>query len=256
VPTAVKMAEESADALNTVFVEVQGHTMDDVRKLGLSRKWFGTNAIWTTERPCGSGRGIPFFVLLSPEGEVVMSGNPLSEHKAIEDYVHEQQRARMDAPEDLPKKLKKAWKEWVKGDFADALKETSKLVDSDDAEIAEAAKKLETQIRERARAEVKRFELAVEEGFLYETLELLEDRVDDLGDEQAIEAGKALLARLESEEMEEALKADKAWTHLRAKLFEDGMNDRMAAQLQHFAEKFANTPAAAQAEMFARAAGE
>ena len=119
---AVKMQTENPDLLNTVFVESQGHTLDDVTKLSLEKGWFGSSAMWTTERPMVTGaRGIPNFVLLSPEGEVVMMGNPMAMHGEIEEYLENFKRQRGRAPDSLPKDLRKAHKALSKGDYADAL---------------------------------------------------------------------------------------------------------------------------------------
>lgn len=257
VPSAVKMATEMPDAINTIFVESQNHSMDEVRKLALSRKWFGTNALWTTERPCSSpGSGLPAFVLLSPEGEVVLSGNPITMHKEIEEYVHEQASARAAVPDDLPKKLKKAWKELQKGDFEDALDEVSDHLQSNDAELATAAKAFDAKVRDMARAAVTQLERAVDEGHYVTTLDRAKDLVDNLGDQQAIDAANALITRLESDELEAELKADKAWTKVETMLFTKGTNERIAVQVQRFVDKFSGTKAADRAEMYARAMGE
>ena len=115
---AVKMQAEYGDKLNTIFVESQGHTMDEVRKLALKKKWFGTSAMWTKERPVITGSsGLPNFVMLSPEGEVVLMGHPISMHQQVEEYLHGLKRSRNRTREGLHKDLKGVYKGTVPADF-------------------------------------------------------------------------------------------------------------------------------------------
>ena len=124
---AVKMQEQYGDDLNIVLVEVQGATAEKVEKFALDHEWFGTSAMWTVERPFNTGaRGIPNCVLLSPDGEVVLKGHPVSLHAEIEDHIATAKRTRTKLPAGMPKDLSSAWKAFAKGKLDDAAKEARK----------------------------------------------------------------------------------------------------------------------------------
>ena len=82
------MSEEYGDAVNVLFVEVQGADDAKVERFALEKKWLGTHAMWTTERPLNVGlRGIPNFALLDSSGEVILKGYSTKLHSQIEELV-------------------------------------------------------------------------------------------------------------------------------------------------------------------------
>lgn len=251
VPSAVRMQREHADDIHTVFIESQNHTWNDVQRLAFEREWFGTNAIWTLERPVTTGaRGIPNYVLLSPEGEVVSMGNPISDHALIEDYVQNFVRSRSRAPEDLPKKLSKAWKSLQKGEFAKAFEAAEKLFDHRDAEVAEAARAFADKVQAELGSRVDRLALEIAAGRILGNDALLEDLADEAEGLAAAEKITELLEQLESDEMKAEAEAEKKLMQIEARLFAATPDARMRALLQSFAEEYSGTKAAERALLY------
>ena len=73
-PTSIKLQEEFGEDLQVIFVESQGADRAKMEGFALRKKWFGTTAMWTTERPFDSGsRGLPNYVLIGADGKVQRS---------------------------------------------------------------------------------------------------------------------------------------------------------------------------------------
>lgn len=251
VPSAVRMMREHGDVLNTIFVESQGHTMDDVTKMALQRQWFGTDAVWTTERPVTTGaRGIPNFVLLSPEGEVVMMGNPISMHHEIEEYVESFRRSRATMPETVHKKLKKAWKSQAKGEFADAVKAASKYLDHKDTELAAAAQAFVAETQAMATRKVEALGKEFGAGFYYGNDKRLENLAEELKGLEAEQLATQWLERLDSKELEDEIAAERDLVRLEMRLFSGRPDERMAAMVKSFLKDRAGTKAAARAQKY------
>ena len=87
-PSSIKLQREYADEITVLYIECQGSTLDQAEAFAWDRGWMGTPAIWTVERPFDvEGRGLPKFALLSAEGKVLMTGNPLAVHgKIVEEF--------------------------------------------------------------------------------------------------------------------------------------------------------------------------
>lgn len=246
---AVKMQAEYGDALNTVFVEVQGASADDVEKFALEKKWLGTDAMWTTERPLITGAsGIPNCVLLSSEGEVVLMGHPMALHKQIEEHIA-QSGKRADAPADLPRELSTAWKSYARGKLGDAILAAEAVVarSADDVELATAAEKLAGLARQAADARLQRIDRLIEEGAYERADDLASDLAKDLGraDTQRVQER---IDRLASQELADEVAAEKAFRKIEAKLYADGPDDAAARRLEKLVKKHAGTKAAARAE--------
>src|SRR5688572_12025510 len=85
---SLKLQAEYGDDLQVLFVEVQGASDKGATSFALKKKWLGGRAMWTTERPFDLGiDGIPQFGLLSPEGELVLSGYTMAMTSQIDDSI-------------------------------------------------------------------------------------------------------------------------------------------------------------------------
>jgi hypothetical protein len=247
VPSSIKRAEEFGDKLQTIFIEVQNHGMDDVLTLGYDKGWMGTNAAWTVERPSfeTGSRGIPNFVLLSSEGKVLLKGNPNSMHSAIEDAILEDIEANSKGPSDAPKSVRKVYSEFNKGKFAKAIAAAQKLVakGGDDSSAAEEAI---GYFGTRIDADLKRASWMIENGHMLNAEESLKSMTKALKGSEHEAAAAELLASLDSEENKAEYDADKAYAKVHLQVNEKGIEDNLK-NLNKFVKKFEGTKAAVRA---------
>jgi len=250
VPAGLKLAEEYGDAVNVLFVEVQGADAAKVERFALEKKWLGTGAMWTTERPLNVGlRGIPNFALLDSSGAVILKGYSSKLHSQIEDLIAAEVKAASKGPADLPRSLRKAHKSFHKGDLAKGIAEAEKVA-AKGGDDAAAATAYAEELRERAGGKIDRARWMVDHGFVLEADELVDDLAKGLSGEDALEARVAeLRATLDSEEMEPELEAAKQFARAEATLFDKGLKakgvDRKLAKL---VEKYPGTRSAARAQ--------
>ena len=81
-PAALNLASEHGDDLAVLFVQAQGLSADESEAFALGRKWLGTPAMRTAERPFATGsRGLPNFALVSSDGMILLKGQPLGHEK-------------------------------------------------------------------------------------------------------------------------------------------------------------------------------
>jgi len=69
VPASLKLQQEHGDALQVLFVEVQGADMEKTEAFAWRQKWMGTRAMWTTERPLdywACAKSFPRFLPVAP----------------------------------------------------------------------------------------------------------------------------------------------------------------------------------------------
>lgn len=252
-PASIKLQERYGDDLTVLFVESQGATRDKAEAFAMARRWLGTNAMWTTERPVQSpGRTLPSFVLLSASGETLLSGNPLSQHGAIEEAIEAEIRRAKDAPLGTPSALKKAWKLFAKGELADAVAEAERVAASK-PEDAPAARASIERFLDRAKREVRCLEHMVAEGAFVAALERSEDLAGRLAGLEPARAVTAVRERLASDELAGELAADRALTAVEARIAEKGPRNYVK-DLERIATKHAGTKAAERAEHLARLA--
>lgn len=253
---AVRMQQEYEGELNIVFVEVQGSSDDDIERMALDKKWFGTSAIWTRERPLITGAtGIPNFVLLSADGEIALMGHPLAMHKEIEDHIAQNKRARTRPPADLPKELSAAWKNLAKGRIAAAIAAATQIVErpplSDGDAVVAAAQTFIDRARAIARQRLQRIEGAIEEGAFAAATDLARQLVKDV-DGDDLQAAQALLARLTGEDLAAEVRAEDALARIERRLYEKGGDKATSRSLARLAEKYEGTKAGARASRLAK----
>ena len=261
-PQSVKEQAEYGDDLAVVFVEVQGHSIEEVEAFGLGQKWLGGKSLWTTERVVQSNaRGIPNFVLLDVDGRRILEGNPLAMKKQIDEAIKAQLAIRQKGPTEGPKDLKPVWRDAWKGKFAAALEAAQKLADkpaTDDAgaELAEAAAKASTDISAQAGAAADRIGRLIETGRYARAAELLGDLEKGVAGSSDLEQRAAeLRTRLSSDELEKERDAEKAVLKLERMLFEKGIDAVPVKTLQKLAEKHEGTKAATRAQRLVAALG-
>jgi len=254
--------EEFGDDLAIVFVEAQGHSIEEVEAFGLKRSWLGGKSHWTTERVVRSdARGIPNFVLLDVEGRRILEGNPISMKKQLEEAIRAQVAIRQKGPADVQKELKPIWRDAYKGKFAAAIEAAQKLLDkpangADDVAIAEAAAKAIDVIQALAAAAVARVGRLVEAGQYARAGEVLGDVEKGIAGLSDLEQGAAeIRTRLASDELAPELAAEKALLKFERALHEKGVEAVPQKALAKFVEKHANTKAAARAQRLMAALG-
>jgi len=251
VPASLKLQEEMGENLQVVFVEAQGTTRDKTEAFALQRKWLGTRAMWTDERPVSSpGNGLPAFVLIGADGKILLQGNPLAMKGQIEDAIAEQIDLAKQAPEGTPSKLKKAWSEFGKGNYAKALAEAEKVraAAEEDAELTEAAASALDTFRARMLGQLARVDKMMTSGdFVYAEELLAELQKSVRGhDELEAEVGE-VQQRLGSEENAGEREAAAALFKLEQKMAGKGKIEKHASALAKLAEDHAGTKAAARA---------
>jgi hypothetical protein len=250
VPAGLKMSEEYGDAVNILFVEVQGADAAKVERFALEKKWLGTNAMWTTERPFNVGlSGIPNFALLDSNGEVILKGYSSREHSKIEELVAAEVKAASKGPKDLPKSLRKAWKAFHKGDLAKGIAEAEKVA-AKGKDDAQAAEDLAADLRKRAGGMVDRAKWMVDSGYLVEADEMIDDLAKGVkGEDELSERVAELRGTLDADDMKTEMEAAKLFSKVEAALYEDGIDARgIDKKLEKVVRKYEGTKAAKRAQ--------
>ena len=248
-PASLKLAREFGDDLALVMVESQGSNMEEQEAFVWKRKWMGTQAMWTTERPFDTGAGgLPNFALLSAEGEVLLMGNPSSMHGKIEDAIAEEIAKAKKVPADTPKAFKKAWKEFVKGNYAKAVAEARKVEakGGEDGEIAAGAVEDFVDAIENKYARVG---WLMDNGYFGKAQSMFKDlskQTKGLAD--IAEAHAELAQRFEAPELKAELDAAKAFERIESKLQENGFDEKLVKKLESFAKKNAESKVVSRAE--------
>ena len=251
-PASLKLQEEYGDQIQVIFVESQGATADAAEKFAFKRTWLSGPSMWTTERPFDSGSGgLPNFVLLSNEGEVLLKGNPMSMKSKIEDAIEAEVRKSKKAPADTPKALEKAWKEFRKGAYSKAIAAARKAATK--PAVEEAALEAAELFEERAGAALDQVAWCMENGYLTQSEDRLKVLMKSLkGQEELLTRAKVLDEELGSEAYEAEWAACKAFEKVMSKVNRKGVDDRTGKSLEAVAEKHPGTKNGARA---ARTAG-
>ena len=239
-PASLKLQQEYGDDLAVIFVESQGATPDQAVAFTLRQRWYGTQAMWTSERPLDpEGSGLPACALISNDGKLLLSGNPLAMKKKIEDAIDEQVRLRKSAPEGTPAAVKKVWTDYAKGNLAAALAQARKLA-TGEGEDAEAAKAAEAELIARAHAHLARIERMIESGFPLEAdAEIAGFLKGAKGEDDLCAKASELKQKIGEPELEAA----KALAQIEKKLADKGPEDPTVKALDRLAEKHAGTKA-------------
>jgi len=241
VPASIKMQEELGDDVTVLFVESQGHTLDDAERMAYQKKWMNDRSIWTTEQPFQTGaKGLPNYALLGNDGTILAMGNPGSDHSKIEELITEQVKLAKKGAKGMSPTAAKANAEFEKGNFAAALK----LLDAaPEAEKAEADK-LRHSLETRAKAKVARLDWYIGAGEFDKADKLLPILQKGMAGDEKLEASvKACADKLTSKELAQEREASKALAKVQKLIQGDGIGDVAVKQLNTVATKYPNTRA-------------
>lgn len=240
-PASLKLQEEYGDQIQVIFVESQGATPVAAEKFAFQRSWLSGPSMWTSERPFSTGaRGLPNFVLLSSDGEVLLKGNPMAMKGKIEEAIEAEVRKGKKAPEGTPKALEKAWKQFRKGEFSKAITLAKKA--GSKPEMAEDSAAAASLFETRAGAALDEVVWCMENGYLTQAEDRLEVLSKSLkGQDELMNRATALEEGLESEAYEAEWAACKAYEKLMTKVNRKGVDERTGKSLKAVAEKHPGT---------------
>lgn len=251
---SIKMQAEYGSDLQVIFVEVQGASDKLAAAFALEKKWLGGGAMWTTERPFDVDLdGIPQFGLLSPEGELVLSGYTMEKTSQIEETIAELVKSAHKPSKDLPKDVAKAVVDARSGSYAKALAALDGILAdpeaSGDHAAAQAARgEIEISI---ARA-FTRAGWLLDHGYPLEAQALYDSLAKNLkGDAARAEALAGLAQRFASEAGLAELAAGKALDKVEKKVYAEGPSDKAKKSLEKVATSHAGTQVAARAKELA-----
>ncbi len=244
-PASIKLQREYGEDLAVIFVESQGASQEDAERFILRQRWFGTPAMWTSERPVSvAGSGLPKHALLSADGRVIAEGRHIGKKTKL--LIDEEIAKGKGAPAGTPKKLKKAWSNFGKGKVAKAIAEAEKV--GAKPELAEDAEEAIREFTRRTESRLDRAAWLLENGYALRAEDAVEDLLKELkGAGELYERALQLEARFEEESVEAELEADKVIGKALARLYEDGREEKLFVKLEKLAEKYAGTKAAERA---------
>jgi len=249
VPASIKLQREYGDDIAVIFVESQGTSPEDTARFVMKQRWFGTNAMWTNERPLSSGSsGLPSYVLLGADGRVIQKGRSISSKDR--DLIDEEIKKAKGAPEGTDKAFKAAWKDFAKGNYAKAMAAAAKVGEKK-PELLEASTAVVDEFTRRVTGRLARAEWMLENGYPSAGADLIGELSSGLGkDGELASRAIELKASLQGEELKLELAADKKLGRALEGLFEDGRDPKQFAKVEKLAEEFAGTKVAARARAF------
>jgi hypothetical protein len=249
----MRLAEEHGDALGIILVESQGATFDQMERFVWDQGWMGNSAMWTSEAPVDSKSNyLPSYAFIDAQGNVIARGNPIEDHGKIEDMIAEQLKAAQRVPENTPKSLEKAWKEFLAGKPNKAIEAARKVVEKGAEDVA-AAQDLILEFTTRLEKRLAFIERQADQGFV----SLAKSNFDAFqrgasGVTEIADAVKALDEKLASEAMAKELAAEQALESALSKCYEDGLDEKSAKRLAKLAESHPGTKAAERAQRLSR----
>ncbi|MEZ5978157.1 MAG: hypothetical protein R3F34_08070 [Planctomycetota bacterium] len=251
------MAKELGDTIGIVMVESQGATFDEMERFAWDNGWMGTSAMWTLERPVDSKSNyLPSYVLLDNNGYVLSRGNPIEDHGKIEDMIDEQLKLAKKAPDDAPKALDKAWKEFLGGKYQKGIEAAQKVAEKGD-EDAEAAKALITEFEERIGTELALIERRIEAGWCveaksgYDAFSRAARGVEAVADRM-----KTVEEKFDSEDFKREFEAEEALNGILEDAHDDGITKKVVKKLEKHVERYDGTKAADRAKRLSGFANE
>ena len=247
-PASIKLQEEFGEDLQVIFVESQGADRAKMEGFALRKKWFGTTAMWTTERPFDSGsRGLPNYVLIGADGKVIEKGSYATSKTG--DVIADAIKAARRAPDGVPKALRGAWKSFGKGNVGKAVSAALKVRKR--GEFVEQADEALASFREAVGRSLDQVDWCVENGFLIEAQAKLDGMKKGLkGAAGLLERALAIEERIDSPALEGELEACKKFDRILKAVHEDGFGkrDKNLKALEKFVKVHADTLAATRAQ--------
>lgn len=253
-PHSVKLQNELGEDLQVIFVEAQGHSIEEAEQCALTHKWASDRAIWTTEAPFESGsNSLPHSVLLGNNGEVIFNGKPSS---AIEELIAEQLKIAKKGPKDLSPTCAKAWVDFEKGSYAAAIAALEAVPDGAEKD---AARKLAASMTSRAKAKLARLQWLIESAEFEQADKAAPQLLKALAGHATLEPkAKELSEKLASQELANEREAAKALGKVEQRIAKDGLDNKstpvILKALMGISEKYPKTGAAKRAERLAKIA--
>lgn len=257
IPDTLRLHAKYGDGMHLLFSETGGASENQVLSYALSKGWLGTPAMWTTEQPIErQGNNVPYFALLSSDGEIVLEGIATERTAEIESSLDQLVKEGERVPREVSRELAKALAESGEGNYARAreiaLRELEDAVG--DGFRTQDAKRVLAQIEERLDQKVKQLRWMLDNGYPIEAGEAvlkLGKSVKGWPEREIQLAGFAL--ELETPEMKLELEAQKALQKIERKVFEDP-DVRWVKSLQKIVEKYPRTKTAERAQKLAKIA--
>jgi hypothetical protein len=243
VPSSIKLQAEYGDDLQVIFVESQGTTVPDTEKFILNQKWMPSAAMWTNERPLDAGiDGLPSYVLLGAEGQVLAKGNHMS--SATSDLIDEEISKADAGPEDASKDISKAWKTFSKGKLEKAIAEAEKA--GTKPELAEEAQMTIAEFGKRTQTRIDAAKWRIDNGYFSAAEDLLETLAKEVKGTDFEAEVASQTQRLADPALKPEIEAEEALERITSKLFEEGFdkNGKFQKSLEKFVEKYEGSKAA------------
>lgn len=253
-PASLDLAEEYGDDLVVIFVESQGASRAQAELYAYGRKWMGAGAMWTTEAPFQAGSpGLPATVLLSSDGEVLLTGNPLELRQKIDDAVEAEVETVRKGPKGLARSLRRSWIDFANGKYASAFSGARDHLDGKDGDSAvEVLAVFDRRLQRR----IARVERMIAGGHYLEAAERLEDLAKGVrGLEDYEGAVQHLRARLAADDLEDELAAARAFAKIQAKAWDEGLERGVLRSLERFLSRYPESRAAERARHLLEIAG-
>lgn len=236
------MQNEFGDAVQVILVESQGASEEDAAAFALKHKWLGNRAIWTTERPFSTGsNGLPSYALISPSGQVVLTGNSASDHSKIQKAVEEMLKKGSSAPAETDDSVVRLYRELDKGNLAKVVAEAQKIAAKaagKEPALEAAAKAVEAAAGAKFDRGLARVHWLASNSRLMQAQEAQEALTKAVKGHADFEARAAELSKLfEGPEVQQALAAERELSQLEKELFAPDLKDpaKVAKKLRKFA---------------------
>jgi hypothetical protein len=252
------MQSEYGDAVQVILVESQGATDEDAQAFALKHKWLGNRAIWTTERPFSTGgNGLPMYALISPTGEVVLTGNTASDHSKISKAVEEMLKKGSSAPTGTADSVAKIYRDLDRGNLAKVVMEAQKVAAKaagKEPAVEAAAKAVEAAASAKLDRQIARVKWLASNGRLLNAQSAHEALTKSVKGYADFESRTAELSKLfEGPEVQQTLALERELAQMEEELFAEDLKDplKVAKKLRKFAAESGDSKAGKRAEALA-----
>lgn len=242
VPHSLELAKDYADDLTVVLVEAQGASRDEAEFYAYKKRWMEPPALWTNEVPFRSGgTGLPRFVLLSADGDVLMKGDPLRMRKEIDEAIEEEIKRVRKGPKGTPRGLQRAYDAFADGRFGQALSLSQKIKSGRYGDQATVALASFHDLIERRFVRIERL---IQRGYYAQAETELEKLVKGgKGADVLVARAEAHLKELRAPERKVELDADRAFQELQLKARSKGLTKGVQRELERFYQQRKGTRA-------------
>lgn len=250
---SLKLQEELGDDITVLFVQSQEASDEDAERFVYKQKWLNDRSLWAVEHPFNTGSGsLPNYALLSIDGEVLATGNPVSDHAKVQALITEQLKIAKKGAKGMAATCVKANAEFDKGNFAAAIKSLDTAPEAEKA----AADKCKHSLETRAQAKVARLDWYIESAEFDKADKLLSVLQKGVAGNEKLEADvKKLADKLSDKEMAQEREAGKALAKVTKLIAAGGLDEVAVKQLKAVSAKYPKTRAAKRADHLIALAG-